>query len=385
MAEAAAGMMALIMQRRSFLATSLSAPLAAAYPLAADEPETRIHAVGDGIPFTPAEYVLLLGNLSNGGGLAADDYSRGGVVEELETRVAATLGKEAAVWLPTGTLANHLAVRLLAGNRRRVLVQAESHLFNDCGDCAQTLSGLHLVPLAPGQATFRMEDVDRAAYDASQGRVETPIGAIQIETPVRRRRGERFDFEEMKKVAAWGRAHNVGLHLDGARLFLESAYTQRPVKEYGALFDTVYISMYKYFNAASGAVLAGPKALLANLYHTRRMFGGGLQHSWPFAAVALHYANGFEARYRAAMEASERVIAVLQTDSNFGLERIPNGTNIFRLRVFGVNAPVYQNRLDNAGISTSNPTGDWFHIQVNETWTRLPPAEIAERFRRGLS
>ena len=89
-----------------------------------------------------------------------------------------------------------------------------------------------------------------------------------------------------------------GLHLDGARLFLESAYAARPVKEYAALFDTVYISMYKYFNAASGALLAGPKTLLAGLYHTRRMFGGGLHEVWPFAAVALHYLDGFEARFR---------------------------------------------------------------------------------------
>ena len=374
-------MMALIMQRRSFLA----APLAAAYPLAAAEPEPRVYAFGDGIPHTPAEYAQLLATLANAGNLAVDDYSRGGVVEQLENRMAALLGKEAAVWLPTGTLANHLAVRLLAGNRRRVLVQAESHLFNDCGDCAQTLSGLHLVPLAPGRATFTLEEVERAAYDASLGRVDTPIGAIQIETPVRRRHGERFDFEEMKKVAAWARAHNVGLHLDGARLFLESAYAARPVREYAALCETVYISLYKYFNAASGAVLAGPKALLAGLYHTRRMFGGGLPQVWPFAAVALHYLDGFEARFRAARDAAERVIAALGKDSNFGLERIPNGTNIFRLRVFGVNAPVYQHRLDNAGISAGNPTGDWFHIQVNETWTRRPAVEIAERFRGALT
>ena len=53
--------------------------------------------------------------------------------------------------------------------------------------------------------------------------------------------------------------------------------------------------------------------------------------------------------------------------------------------MFGVNAPVYQNRLENAGISTSNPTGDWFHIQVNETWTRLPAAEIAARFHQALT
>ena len=166
----------------------------AASPLAAAEPEARIYAFGDGIPHTPAEYAQLLTTLTNSGSLAVDDFSRGGVVEQLESRVASLLGKEAAVWLPTGTLANHLAIRLLAGNRRRVLVQSESHLFNDCGDCAQTLSGLHLVPLAPGRATFTVEDVDRAAYDAAMGRVETPIGAMQIETPVRRRQGERFRF-----------------------------------------------------------------------------------------------------------------------------------------------------------------------------------------------
>jgi threonine aldolase len=377
-------MMAL-MQRRSFLAAPLLAYPVAAYPAMAAEPDPRVYAFGDGIPHTPAEYAQLLATLSNTGNLAADDYSRGGVVEQLETRVAALLGKEAAVWLPTGTLANHLAIRLLAGNRRRVLVQAESHLFNDCGDCAQTLSGLHLVPLAPGRATFTLQDVERAVYDASVGRVDTPIGAIQIETPVRRRQGERFDFTEMKKVAAWARAHGVGLHLDGARLFLESAYTARPVKEYTALFDTVYISMYKYFNAAAGAVLAGPKALLAGLYHTRRMFGGGLHQVWPFAAVALHYLAGFEARFRAGMESAERVTAALRTDSNFGLEPIPNGTNLFRLRVFGVNAPVYQHRLEGAGISANNPTGDWFNIQVNETWTRLPASEIAARFRGALT
>jgi hypothetical protein len=79
------------------------------------------------------------------------------------------------------------------------------------------------------------------------------------------------------------------------------------------------------------------------------------------------------------------VIAALQTDSNFGVERIANGTNIFRLRVLGVNAPVYQNRLFGVGISTSNPAGDWFSIQVNETWTRAAASEIAGRFRSALT
>ena len=111
---------------------------------------------------------------------------------------------------------------------------------------------------------FTLPEVERAANDALLGRVATPVGAIQIETPVRRRQGERFDFDEAKKIAAWARSRNIGLHLDGARLFLESVYTGQPVKAYTALFDTVYVSLYKYFNAASGAILAAPSHAAAS-------------------------------------------------------------------------------------------------------------------------
>lgn len=367
------------MQRRSFLATPL-----AASQLSALSPNTLVYAFGDGIPHTPQEYAQLLSSLAGKGELAVDSYSRGGVVEKLETQMASLLGKEAAVWLPTGTLANHLAVRLLAASRRRVLVQGESHLYRDSGDCAQTLSSLNLIPLAPGKATFPLQEVERAANDASQGRVTTPIGAIQIETPVRRRHGEQFDFQELKKISSWARANHIGLHLDGARLFIESAYTSRPVRDYTALFDTVYVSLYKYFNAASGAILAGPKALLSDLYHTRRMFGGGLPQVWLFAAVALHYVDGFERRFSTAVKTGEEVISLLGRDANFQVERVPNGTNIFRMRTTSVNVPVYHGRLEDAGISAAPPVADWFTLQVNETWNRASAVDIAARFRKAL-
>jgi threonine aldolase len=366
------------MQRRSFLAVPLLN-----FQLSAVRSDEHVYAYGDGIPHSPSDYAKLLATIARD--IESDDYSRGGIVEKLESRVAAALGKETAVWLPTGTLANHLAVRILAGGKRRVLVQAQSHLQNDCGDCAETLSGLHLIGLAPGKATFSVEEAERAADDAMLGRVVTPVGALQIESPVRRQYGERFDFDEMAKVSSWARNRGIGLHLDGARLYLESAYTRRPVKQYAALFDTVYISMYKYFNAASGAVLAGPKALLADLYHTRRTFGGGLQQVWPFAAVALHYMDGFEQRFRQSVATSEQVIAMLSADGHFKIERIPNGTNVFRLRVEDVNAQVYQGRLEEAGISAHFPvSNDYFNLQVNETWARVSAQEIVRRFRKAL-
>src|SRR5947199_10453966 len=104
--------------------------------------------------------------------------------------MAVLLGKEAAVFMPSGTLANHLALRLLAPRGRRVIVQYESHLYNDEGDCAQQLSGLTLVPLAPGRAGFTLAEAEAAVAGPPEVRVAVPVGALSIETTVRRVAGE---------------------------------------------------------------------------------------------------------------------------------------------------------------------------------------------------
>src|SRR6266478_5823612 len=88
-------------------------------------------------------------------------------------RMAAMLGKEMAVFMPSGTLANNLALRLLAQRGRRVLVQRESHIYNDTGDCAQELSGLSLIPLASERATFSLPEVKAEVERAGEGRVVT--------------------------------------------------------------------------------------------------------------------------------------------------------------------------------------------------------------------
>ncbi len=138
-------------------------------------------------------------------------------------------------------------------------------------------------------------------------------------------------------------------------LYLAAAYSGVPVREYAALFDTVYVSMYKYFNAASGAILAGPKSLLENLFDPRRMFGNGLSHVWPSAAVALHFFDGFPARYSQAVANSEKVITALSADSRFEVTRVPNGTNIFFLRVKGMDALNFQGRARDAGFILAHP------------------------------
>jgi threonine aldolase len=352
---------------------------------AADPGDRLIRMGGDGLGLSPAQYSRLLSRLAEEKGIVPDAYSQGGAVEELETRFARLLGKERAVFMPTGTLANHLAVRTLAGGPSRVIVQEESHFYQDEGDCAQILSGLTLMPLAPGRATFTAEEVRRTIDRTRAGRVSTRISVIAVETPVRRKDGEFFDAAELKKIADLARGEGLKLHLDGARLFLQSPYSGESPAETARPFDTVYISLYKYFNAASGAILAGPKSLLDGLHHARRMFGGGLSQVWPFAAVALHFLDGFEDRFARAVRISEDFIRGIGRHGAFAIERIPSGTNLFRLRVRAGDPAALRKRLREKGIVLPGPQGNAFLIGVNETLLRTTAPELIDAFASALA
>jgi threonine aldolase len=343
----------------------------------------------DGLALSPASYASLLARLAETGGIAPDDYSRGGVVEALEARMAALLGKESAVFLPTGTLANHLALRLLARRGSRVLVQRESHLYNDEGDCAQQLSGLNLVPLGAGRASFTLAEAAAEIAGPPEARVAIPVGAISIESPVRRVAGEAFDFAEMRRIASFARERGIGLHLDGARLLIEAVYTGIAPAEYAALFDTVYVSLYKYLNAAAGAILAGPRALIDGLFHQRRMFGGGLPQVWPYAAVALHYLDGFAERLAAAAAASDLLLGALAEHPLVAIERNPAATNVSVLNVAGRTATALPERLLAHAIAIrparlASPEGAQFALHTNETLLYRPIDDTIGQFIAAL-
>ena len=334
----------------------------------------------DGLDFSTKDYASKLAEIAESKGIDIDSYSNGGVVDELEKKMAAALGKEASVFMPTGTLANHIAIRKLAGNKTRVLVQAESHIYNDTGDSAQVLSNLNLVPLNPGQTQFTLQDIKAQVGRVNNGRVKTGIGAISIESPVRRTNNEVFDYAEMKKISLYARENNIGMHLDGARLFNVPAHTGKKVNDYAALFDTVYISLYKDFNAASGAILAGTEEFCKDLFHTRRMFGGGMPNAWPFAAVALEYIDSFLDDYHKSQHEAKKLFAGLE--SQFKFEKIINGSNVMRLHVLKGEPNAIQVKLRDKNIMLNNPTIDFkgFYIKINPSLLRVDTKKLIQYF-----
>jgi len=201
---------------------------------------------------------------------------------------------------------------------------------------------------------------------------------------VRRLGHAMFDFAQMQRISTEARKLGIGLHLDGARLFVEAAYAKRELAEYTRLFDTAYVSLWKCFNAGNGAILAGPHALIDDMYQARRMFGGAMRHAWPDALVASHYADGYLARMRAAVGIAEQAWAAIGADPRFRFERVANGTSALRLSVVGVAPEAYQARLSRLGVQLPDAQAGVFTLHVNETAARISAADLAKRFAAAL-
>ena len=343
---------------------------------------------GDGEPKSPSTMLQKLAEFDQKFTLKADSYSLGGTVEQLEKKCAEMLGKEAAVFMPTGTLANHLAIRKLCGVKPRAIVQEQSHLYNDSGDCVTRLSNINLIPLAKGCSYFTLETLKDAVERAESGRVINLVGAVMIESPVRRQSGKIMPFDEMKAVTDYCRDRQIGSHLDGARLYMMSGATGIPPADYAALFDTVYVSLYKYFGAPFGAILAGTAEFTDGLYHDRRMFGSGLASANFAAALALQGIDGFEERFNRAMTRASTLFDKINTLESISVERFAHGSNIFPLQLeSNVDGTRFVEVLKEHSVSVSPPEGDHagrIMLTVNPTLLRQDIQELHCTFERAI-
>ena len=379
------------MDRRAFLQGSLAAAVAMALPFEAGAQA----ATGSPPAFPPvdARTVWLIGDdalpdpVVMAGRLAdlvhrypdvRDRYQEQGAVAALEHAFAALLGKEDCAFLPSGTLANNVAVRLLCGDERRVLVQQESHLYRDESDAAQRLSGINLVPLAAGRASPTLEEVRQAIEASENGPYPMKVGAVSLESPVRRVDGEMVPLARVREIAALARAHGARLHLDGARLLLAPPGVD--IASYAAEFDTVYVSLYKYLGAPFGAVLAGSKTDIAEARELRHVYGAALYQGWMPALLALEALPRFRADIVLAHERVRQLIAALVASGKARERSAADPSNIYWLEMERSLAERAFARGRDAGIRVGRWDGGRMPVFANTTILRRPVDESVALF-----
>jgi threonine aldolase len=213
-----------------------------------------------------------------------DYYGAGGVVTELEAEVASLLDKPSALFLPTGTMAQHATLRVHADRR-----SSNSIAFHPCCHLEtheergyQRLHGLFGIPVGS-----RHEPLSRANLEE----VWEPVAAIVIELPQRDLGGTLPTWKELNDLVNWARERGAAVHLDGARLWEAAPYyaksKQKSLADVAGLFDSVYVSFYKGLGAIAGCCVAGETDVIDELSVWRTRHGGRSFMMWPYAASAL--------------------------------------------------------------------------------------------------
>ncbi len=276
----------------------------------------RVSFISDGPRYNPHDYIDKLRQINEEHEIEVDIYSAGGVVDELTAKFAAITGKEAATYMPTGTLANQLAMHVLSGDNSKVFVQETSHVYRDEADASQTVFNKRLVPLGAGAHYFTLDELrESIRYHNEEEAFKTGDATVSIEIPVRRCDNKAFPISEIKKISAFCRDNGHKLHLDGARIHIASAWTGVPVAEYASYFDTVYMCLYKYLGAAGGAVLCGDKAAIGKMEHLVRVHGGALFTSYLNAAMASYNLNGIDERLQRVKAKAEELTTIAKPAS----------------------------------------------------------------------
>jgi threonine aldolase len=239
-------------------------------------------------------------------GAAADIYGEGGVVAELEQHVAAMLGKPAAVFLPSGTMAQGITLRVHADRRtsRTIVWHPYCHLDRHEGQAHSRLHQLIGRPVGDFERLITLDDLSE---------VSEPIAALVLELPQRDLGGALPAWDDLVAQTSWARDRGAAVHLDGARLWETTAGYERSPAEIAALFDTVYVSFYKGIGALPGCCVAGSEQDVAQVREWRGRLGGTLFAMWPAASSALGLLDGAVAQMPARLRHA-RAIAHALTD-----------------------------------------------------------------------
>jgi threonine aldolase len=310
-----------------------------------------------------------------------DRYGEGPVVSELERRVAELLGKEAALLFPSGTMAQAIALRIHCDARgaESIAFHPTCHLelFEEAGYAH--LHGLKATLVGHRDALITVADVQA---------LRPPLGVVLLELPQRELGGQLPGWDDLRAQVEAIRERGAALHLDGARLWQVTPFYQRSPAEICALFDTVYVSLYKDLAGLAGALLAGPADVIDQARVWRRRHGGTLPRLFPLAAAArrgftdlLPQMDTFHAHARA-------IAAALTAVPGIDVVPDPPQTPMFHLHLRGDGDALFERSLAiarerrvwllNPLQPTALPGVSRAEITIGEPALAIPPTEAAE-------
>ena len=282
-----------------------------------------------------------------------DVYGDDPTVNALEARTAELLGKEAAVFVPTGTMSNQIGVRAHTEPGDLVLIDRSAHIVRSESGAPAALSGVTLKPLPGRSGVFTATDVDDAIepeHPFNPTHLESPPRLLCVENTHNGGGGTVWPLSQVEEVCAAARGHGLATHLDGARLWHATAATGVSEARYCAPFDTVNVCFSKGLGAPVGSALAGPEELVARARRFKQQFGGGFRQAGILAAAALHalehHRGGLPADIANARALARGIARIdgLEVD----LDRVQS--NLVRFRVTAMPAGAFATRCHAGGV-----------------------------------
>ena len=207
-------------------------------------------------------------------------------VNALCERVAALLGMEAAVFLPSGTMCNEIAIRVHCRPGDEVIAEAGSHILNFEGGGPAALSGVQIMPVAGERGIYTAAQAEAAVREGH--RYAPPSRLLEVENTANMGGGTVWPLAAVEAVTGVARSHGLLTHLDGARLPNAVAASGVPAKDYAAPFDSAWIDLSKGLGCPVGAVLAGSESFIDEVWRWKQRMGGAMRQAGILAAAGLH-------------------------------------------------------------------------------------------------
>ncbi len=271
-----------------------------------------------------------------------DVFGEDPTVNALEEKVAKLFGMEAAIFCPSGTMTNQIAIRLHTGPQREVVCHQHSHiyLYEGGGIMSNSLASVKLLEGSLGKIT-----APQIASAINPDDVHAPETAlVSLENTMNKGGGSIYTLDEIKPIHTLCREKGIKLHLDGARLFNALVETGESPAEWGAHFDTISICLSKGLGCPVGSVLLGTKVDIKRARKVRKVFGGGMRQAG-FLAAAGTYALDHQVERLKEDHARARALGQMLGSLPIVSEVFPVATNIVIARLDGVTPEDFMKKL----------------------------------------